>query len=244
VRVPKPTRTAVAALAAGVGIAIGSGGLSLMLWGGPPPAAVVIPGSLPSPPRMPGPVDRPPEAAAPPVRIDMPSIHVSTTLVGLHVQDDGTLEVPSDPAAAGWWSDGTAPGDPGPAVVIGHVDSLTGPAAFYRLSELRPGDKILIGRADRTSVGFVVDATRQYPKNAVPRDLVYGATPTPTLRLLTCGGAFNRAAGHYTDNLVVFAHLAEPPAPAAAAGPTKAPPASAAGPSTTPTPIHVAARAR
>ncbi|MFL6111017.1 MAG: sortase domain-bontaining protein, partial [Catenulispora sp.] len=110
---------------------------------------------------------------------------------------------------------------PGAAIVVGHLDSMTGPAAFARLSELRPGDRILISRADRTSVAFVVEASGRFPKDAFPRDLVYGATPTPTLRLLTCGGAFDRNAGHYKDNLVVFAHLAEP---ATAAAPTTTPP--------------------
>jgi hypothetical protein len=139
----------------------------------------------------------------------MPAIHASSALVPLQLQDDGALAVPTDPAVAGWWSGGAAPGDSGPAVIVGHVDSLRGPAVFYRLSALRPGDTIAISRADGSTVRFAVDALRQYPKNAFPTDLVYGPTTEPTLRLVTCGGGFTHQSG-YADDLVVFAHLVRP----------------------------------
>lgn len=221
-------------LVAGVGIAVGSGGLALLLWGNPPPPAVVATGNLPATPaiavaepQLSAPAPAP--AAAAPVRVEMPSIGLASSLVELHVQNDGTLEVPPDPGSAGWWSDGPAPGDPGAAIIVGHVDSLHGPAAFYRLSGLHPGDKVLIHREDKTVAVFVVDALRQFSKGAFPSDLVYGPTPTPTLRLLTCGGAFDRSTGHYTDNLVVFAHLDQPAPAATPPPPGAAKPAAGAG---------------
>lgn len=231
-RVRKPPLAGIAMLVVGAGIAVGSGGLALLLWGDTPqPAAVVAIGDLPATPAVAvaGPhLSAPAPAVSAPVRVEMPSIGLTSALTELHVQNDGTLEAPPDPATAGWWSDGPAPGDPGAAIIVGHVDSRHGPAAFYRLSSLRPGEKILIHRADRTVAVFLVDALRQFAKDAFPSDLVYGPTPTPTLRLLTCGGAFDRSAGRYTDNLVVFAHLA-PPALAAAPPPGAAKPAPRAG---------------
>jgi sortase (surface protein transpeptidase) len=225
VRIRKPSRAAVAAVVTSLGIAAGSGGLALMLWGGPESAALFETGSIPPPGEARPDLSLATAPAAPPVRIDVPAIHVSSALLGLRVQDDGTLQVPGDPAQAGWWSEGTAPGDPGPAIIVGHVDSPYGPAVFYHLSALRPGDKVLIGRADGTTVAFTVDALRLYPKDEFPTDLVYGVTRTPTLRLLTCGGSFDRSTGHYTDNLVVFAHLVDTaaPSPAPAAAPNADP---------------------
>jgi hypothetical protein len=220
-------------LVAGAGIAVGSGGLALLLWGNPPPAAVVATGNLPPTPAIAvaePQLSAPAPAVAAPVRVDMPSISLSSSLMELHVQNDGTLEVPPDPATAGWWSDGPAPGDPGAAIIVGHVDSLHGPAAFYRLSGLHPGDKVLIHRADQTVAVFLVDALRQFPKGAFPSDMIYGPTPTPTLRLLTCGGTFDRSTGHYTDNLVVFAHLDQPAPASTPPPPGAAKPAAGVGP--------------
>jgi hypothetical protein len=132
-------------------------------------------------------------------------------VIPLQLQDDGTLATPADPSVAGWWSGGSAPGDPGPAVIVGHIDSLHGPVVFYGVPALRPGDRVRIGRADGSTVEFTVDALRQYPKSAFPTDLVYGPTAQPTLRLVTCGGSFSRGSG-YSDDVVVFAHLAAPAA--------------------------------
>jgi hypothetical protein len=229
VRIGMSGRKVLAAVLVALGIAAGSGGLSLMLWGNAQPATLVASGSIPPPDSVirPGVPVRPdtlvPAASfAAPVHIDVPAIHLSSGLLGLHLQDDGTLQVPSDPAQAGWWSEGTIPGNPGPAIVVGHIDSLDGPGVFYRLSALHPGDEVLIQRSDGTTVAFVVDALRQYPKNEFPTDLVYGPTSEPTLRLLTCGGDFNRGTGHYVDNVVVFAHLVSTadtsPAPASSSG--------------------------
>jgi hypothetical protein len=107
----------------------------------------------------------------------------------------------------GWYAGGTRPGDPGSAVILGHVDSKRGPAVFFRLHELRKGDEIEVGRADGSSVRFVVQRTEQYPKDRFPTDDVYYPTLTPALRLVTCGGEFDATAGHYRSNVIVFATM-------------------------------------
>jgi sortase (surface protein transpeptidase) len=92
-------------------------------------------------------------------------------------------------------------------VIAGHVDSTTGPAVFYRLRELRPGQRIAVPRADGSVIQFAVTEVRQYAKDAFPTAEVYGPVPEPELRLVTCGGSFDRARGSYRDNVVVFATL-------------------------------------
>jgi sortase (surface protein transpeptidase) len=113
--------------------------------------------------------------------------------------------VPSRWEVAGWYAPGPRPGDPGSAVILGHVDSKRGPAVFYRLRELRPGDEIVVTRADRSTVRFVVQRTEQYDKLRFPTDEVYYPTLTSTLRLVTCGGQFDATTGHYRSNIIVFA---------------------------------------
>lgn len=125
-------------------------------------------------------------------------------MVQLGLQQDRSLEVPTDFSLAGWFERGPSPGERGPAVIAGHVDSRSGPAVFYRLSELRPGDQILVDRADGTAAEFVVERTEQHPKADFPTDAVYGWVDHAGLRLITCGGSFDRDAEHYRDNLVVF----------------------------------------
>lgn len=157
----------------------------------------------------------PPGGHAPPLRLRIPRIGVDTALTDLQVADDGHLAAPGDPAVAGWWSNGPAPGSPGTAVLVGHVDSLTGPAVFAGLSVLRPGDAIEVDEADGSTVTFTVQALRGYAKDDFPDQLVFGPTPTPSLRLITCGGAYDRSAREYLSNLVVFAEPTPPsPTPA------------------------------
>lgn len=146
-------------------------------------------------------------AQSPPVRVAIPSIGVDAPLDRLHLDATGTLVAPTTWQRAGWFADGPNPGQPGPAVVAGHVDSTSGPAVFYRLRDLVPGAGVVVTRADRTAVHFVVDELRHYPKNRFPTSVVYGPTSVAALRLVTCTGDFNSATGHYEDNLVVFAHL-------------------------------------
>jgi sortase (surface protein transpeptidase) len=138
-----------------------------------------------------------------PVRVEIPKIGVASSLDRLGQAPDKTVQEPTQWAVAG-----TRPGDPGSAVILGHVDSKRGPAVFFRLRELRRGDEIEVGRADGSSVRFVVQRTEQYPKDRFPTDEVYYPTLTPALRLVTCGGEFDVTAGRYRSNLIVFATLA------------------------------------
>jgi sortase (surface protein transpeptidase) len=146
--------------------------------------------------------------SSPPVRIEIPAIGVSSALVRLGLNPDGTMEVPGDYGVAGWFTGGPVPGDTGPAVIAGHVDSRSGPAIFYRLGALRSGDTIRILRADGTTARFVAHSVDRYPKRAFPTQAVFGPEPDPVLRLITCGGRFDRARGSYVDNVIVTAHLA------------------------------------
>ena len=142
-----------------------------------------------------------------PVRIEIPAIGVTSSLDRLGRAPDKTVQVPSRWEVAGWYAPGTRPGDPGSAVILGHVDSKSGPAVFYRLRELRRGDLVEVARADGSTVRFAVQRTEQYDKRRFPTDEVYYPTLTPALRLVTCGGEFNATAGHYRSNIIVFATL-------------------------------------
>jgi sortase (surface protein transpeptidase) len=141
-----------------------------------------------------------------PVRIVIPKIGVSSSLIRLGRAANGTAEVPP-PAVAGWYAPGPRPGDPGSAVILGHVDGKTGPAVFFRLRELRRGDEIRVERADGSTLRFLVERTEMYPKKQFPTDDVYYPTLTPSLRLVTCGGVFDDSWGHYLSNVIVFAAI-------------------------------------
>jgi sortase (surface protein transpeptidase) len=147
------------------------------------------------------------QATPVPVRIGIPAVGVSSPLDRLGRARDRTVQVPSRWERAGWYTPGTRPGDPGSAVILGHVDSKRGPAVFYRLRELRRGDLVQVARADGSSVRFAVERVEQYDKRRFPTDEVYYPTLTPELRLVTCGGTFDATAGHYRSNIIVFAAL-------------------------------------
>jgi hypothetical protein len=142
--------------------------------------------------------------ATPPTRVRIPAINVDTTLEALHLDKTGALQAPAKFTDAGWYADGTAPGDIGPAVIAGHIDSKSGPAIFYRLAQLKAGDLVEVARGGQW-VAFRVVTVGQYPKNAFPTGQVYGPTPDPQLRLITCGGVFDRTRKSYKDNTVVYA---------------------------------------
>ncbi|MGY1739926.1 MULTISPECIES: class F sortase [unclassified Blastococcus] len=148
------------------------------------------------------------QAVAEPVRVRVPAIGVDTGLERLGLDGAGALQTPADHGRAGWFTGGPAPGDVGPAVLAGHVDSTAGPAVFWRLRELAPGDEVLVDRADGTTARFTVTRVERHPKDAFPTDAVYGPTPDAQLRLVTCGGEFDRSQRSYRDNVVVFARLA------------------------------------
>jgi hypothetical protein len=145
-----------------------------------------------------------PGAEGAPVRLQIPAIGVDAPLSAILPELGGALAAPADPAAAGWLATGPAPGDVGPAVVTGHV-TYRGPAVFARLAELAPGDRVQVVRADGTTETFVVTAVGSYPKTAFPTAAVYGPTPDPQLRLVTCGGDLDATAHSYADNVVVWA---------------------------------------
>lgn len=146
---------------------------------------------------------------ATPVRVTIPAIGVDAALEDLHRGSAGELDPPTGWDDAGWFSDGIVPGEVGPAVIAGHVDSPTSAAVFFRLDELVSGDQIHVAMTDGTTRTFTVDRTERAAKSAFPTSDVYGVTPTPTLRLITCDGTFDTATGHYTDNLIVFAELSD-----------------------------------
>jgi hypothetical protein len=142
---------------------------------------------------------------APPARVSIPAIGVDTALAEIGVDRTGALVPPADFHRAGWFAAGPAPGETGPAVLAGHVDDRTGPAVFYRLEELTPGDRVVVTRGDGQPVTFTVTRVAAYPKDDFATAEVYGPTTGPELRLITCGGTFDRSRRSYTDNVVVFA---------------------------------------
>ena len=175
----------------------------------PPPTPSPVPPSVPSrTSHPPTPTTVLARAAAPPVRIRIPAIGVSAAVIRLGLNRDGTLQVPADFGVTGWFTGGPAPGETGPAVIAGHIDSRRGPAVFYRLPALRPGDRVAVERADGSTVQFAVESAARYPKVAFPTEAVFGPSPDPLLRLITCGGTFDRSRRSYRDNVVVTARLA------------------------------------
>ena len=161
----------------------------------------------PGTPTGPAPTVAPSPEGTPPERVAIPAIGVDAPVVDLGLEPDGALEVPTDWDGTGWYTGGPAPGARGPAVIAGHVDSTSGPAVFFDLRDLGPGDEIVVTGDDGSQQTFVVDRTERHPKDAFPTRAVYGLTPDPQLRLITCDGAFDDGTGHYVDNLVVFATL-------------------------------------
>ncbi len=141
--------------------------------------------------------------------IDIPAIDVHAPVVTVGVNSDDTVAVPplDKPHETAWYSGSAVPGHDGAAVILGHVDSAaTGPAVFYNLSEMRPGEVIKVTR-DARIVAYRVDGVREYRKTSVPLTQIYGPIPYPGLRLITCGGQFDSQTGHYVDNIVVYASL-------------------------------------
>jgi sortase (surface protein transpeptidase) len=142
---------------------------------------------------------------AEPVRLRIPALQIDAPLTHLGVAPDRTIEVPADFAVPGWFDQGPRPGQPGPAVILGHVDSKAGPAVFYRLNRLPVGAEVFVDRADGSTVDFRVRGTQHVHKTAFPTDLVYAPTLEPSLRLVTCGGPFDHTKSSYSDNVIVYA---------------------------------------
>ena len=143
--------------------------------------------------------------ASPPVALTIPALEIDTRLSGLRKDLDGSLQVPADPLRAGWYSQGPAPGDDGPAVIVGHVDSRRGPGIFAQLDTLTVGDQLAVRRADGSVVTFVVQTVETFAKRDFPTEQVYVGDGTTSLRLITCGGEFDAKARSYLSNVIVFA---------------------------------------
>jgi sortase (surface protein transpeptidase) len=144
-----------------------------------------------------------------PVSIRIPAIGVSAPVMKVGMNADGTVQVPpvDNHNLTGWYGDGPAPGQKGPAVILGHVDSVTGISVFYYLKDLRAGNRIYVTLADGKVTAFAVDGVQKVAKDAFPTAAVYGRAGYPSLRLITCGGSFDEATGHYLDNILVYAHM-------------------------------------
>lgn len=159
-----------------------------------------------------------------PVSVAIPEIGVRSKLLSLGLNSDGSIAVPSLATSAdkaAWYKYSVTPGQVGAAVIEGHVDSYDGPAVFYRLGELRPGNRIDVTLANGITAVFRVTGVREYAKDKYPAEMIYGPTNYAALRLITCGGDFDAATHHYLSSVVVFAVLstATRPAAAVAAGP-------------------------
>jgi LPXTG-site transpeptidase (sortase) family protein len=139
------------------------------------------------------------------VRVEIPAIGVDAVPIDLGIGDDGELEVPTDPDDVGWYTGGGRPGERGPTVVVGHVDAVDGPAVFADLATLEAGDTVVVHRADGRAVPYVVERAEAVEQDRFPTELVFGATADDQLRLITCTGPYDRDAGRYTQNHVVFA---------------------------------------
>jgi sortase (surface protein transpeptidase) len=142
---------------------------------------------------------------AEPVGLRIPALGIDAPLTHLGVAPNRTIEVPADFAVPGWFDQGPRPGQPGPAVILGHVDSKAGPAVFYRLNRLPVGAVVFVDRVDGSTVDFRVRGTQHVAKTAFPTDLVYAPTLEPSLRLVTCGGPFDHTKSSYLDNVIVYA---------------------------------------
>jgi LPXTG-site transpeptidase (sortase) family protein len=171
-----------------------------------PPPSQTAPAVPATPPAEPAPWQ-----VADPVRVHIPAIGMDAPVVPLAIDAQGRLEAPERFDETGWNRDGPEPGEPGTAVIAGHVDSRSGPAVFFRLRELSAGDLVHVHRADATMVTFEVTRLEQHDKDQVPSQQVYGPTGGIELRLVTCGGEFDQSRRSYHDNLIVFARHAGHP---------------------------------
>jgi sortase (surface protein transpeptidase) len=144
-----------------------------------------------------------------PIRVEIPQIGVRTKIMKLGLTADRTVQVPPYDRAdeVGWYDESPVPGDIGPSVLIGHIDSPSGPAVFYRLASLGAGDKIRVTRSDGSTAVFRVSRVRTVAKNRFPTRSVYGNLHYPGLRLITCGGQYVASAGGYQANTIVYARL-------------------------------------
>ena len=175
----------------------------------PPPQASTIPAAIKTTvPKLTVKTDRYMKRSIP-VRLRIPAIGVNAPVTEVGLNSNDTVQVPplDNHNLAGWYKYGPAPGQKGPSVILGHVDSVTGASVFFDLKDLRKGDKIYVKLTDGKTATFVVDGLQRVSKTAFPTKDVYGTLGYAGLRLITCGGAFDATTGHYEDNIIVYAHL-------------------------------------
>lgn len=146
-------------------------------------------------------------AGARPINLTVPSIGLKVPVVPVGLLPDRSLQIPDSSSEAGWYVGSPAPGRTGTAILDGHLDTATGTALFWNLHKIKPGDKIEIGSNNGSTAVFTVQSLKYYPQNNFPAAAVYGQTGYPSLRLITCAGSWDEAAGHYTENLVIFAGI-------------------------------------
>lgn len=151
-----------------------------------------------------------------PVELTIPAISLAVSLSTLGLNADGTVQVPTDIQQPGWYRLGPSPGQIGSAVILGHVDSNKGPAVFFNLRALVSGDVVDVSLADGVTAQFRVTSVATYDKAQFPDKEVYGSDGVSSLQLVTCGGAFDNATGHYLSNTVVYTSLVALTPPVAA----------------------------
>lgn len=137
----------------------------------------------------------------------IPAIGVAAAVGSMGLNQDRTVEVPTRPLEAGWYRGGPTPGQLGSAVILGHVDSKTGPAVFYRLRQLHKGDRVDVTLANGGVAHFAIDRVTTYPNAKFPATKVYGSHGVSSLQLVTCGGAYDHVAKAYTANVVAYSSL-------------------------------------
>lgn len=168
-----------------------------------PDGAVVVPGRAEG--SWPGRIETE-HAASPPVTLRIDALEIAASVVPVGVEPGGEMQVPSDVSTVGWYRYGPVPGRPGSAVLAAHVDSRTqGRGVFFDLRRIPIGALVVVGNADGSSQTYQVAARRQYDKGRLPLEEIFTRDGTPRLTLITCGGTFDRAAGSYRDNVVVYA---------------------------------------
>jgi sortase (surface protein transpeptidase) len=195
----------LAAVAGGLAVAAAGAAGLVTLRGSPADvphqvAAGAVPTGTAAAPPSPG----APKPAALPVWLSIPAIDVHTTVTRLGRTAQGTLQVPSSTSVAGWYTGSPRPGDIGSSVIAGHIDSYQGPGVFFRLRLLHAGNLVYVREADGRLAVFRVDSVHMYRKNHFPTAAVYGPSPDAELRLITCGGVFDRATGGYLSNVVAY----------------------------------------
>lgn len=177
---------------------------------GPPAEAQAIPVTIgTAAPEVNGSPVAQPLAPSVPVRIVIPAIAVDAPVMKLGLNADGTVQVPplDNHDLGGWYTGSVTPGAQGAAVMLGHVDSWSGGSVFFKIKDLKRGDKVDVIRANGSTAVFTVDGLQKAVKVAFPTSQVYGSPGYPALRLITCGGPFDAASGSYLDNIIVYAHL-------------------------------------